>query len=78
MSLGRNILLWCSRNEWLKKRFPKMKFTRRAVKKFMPGETWEDAISATRKLLSNDIPTTFTHLGENITTLEEAEENTKH
>ena len=78
MSLGRNILLWCSRNEWLKKRFSKMKFTRRAVKKFMPGETWEDAISATRKLLSNDIPTTFTHLGENITTLEEAEENTKH
>jgi len=78
MSLGRNILLWCSRNEWLKKRFPKMKFTRRAVKKFMPGETWEDAIAATRKLLSNNIPTTFTHLGENITTLEEAEENTKH
>jgi len=55
-----------------------MKFTRRAVKKFMPGETWEDAISATRKLLENNIPTTFTHLGENITTLEEAEENTKH
>ena len=78
MSLGRNILLWCSRNEWLKKKFPKMKFTRRAVKKFMPGETWEDAISATRKLLENNIPTTFTHLGENITTLEEAEENTKH
>ena len=78
MSLGRNILLWCSRNEWLKKKFPKMKFTKRAVKKFMPGETWEDAISATRKLLENNIPTTFTHLGENITTLEEAEENTKH
>ena len=78
MSLGRNILLWCSRNEWLKKRFPKMKFTRHAVKKFMPGETVEDAIEATRKLLENNIPTTFTHLGENITALEEAEENTKH
>ena len=78
MSLGRNILLWCSRNEWLQKRFPKMKFTRRAVKKFMPGETVEDAIEATRKLLENNIPTTFTHLGENITSLEEAEENTQH
>jgi proline dehydrogenase len=78
MSLGRNILLWCSKNEWLKKRFPKMKFTRRAVKKFMPGETVEDAITTTRKLLENNIPATFTHLGENITTLEEAEENTKH
>ncbi len=78
MSLGRNILLWCSKNEWLKKSFPKMKFTRRAVKKFMPGETVKDAITATRKLLENNIPATFTHLGENITTLEEAEENTKH
>jgi len=78
MSLARNLLLWCSKNEWLKKRFPKMKFTRRAVKKFMPGETVEDAITATRKLLENNIPATFTHLGENITTLEEAEENTKH
>jgi len=78
MSLGRNILLWCSRNRWLKKRFPKLKFTKRAVKKFMPGESVEDAIEATRKLLENKIPTTFTHLGENITTLEEAEENTQH
>jgi len=78
MSLGRNILLWCSRNEWLKKRFPKMRFTRRAVKKFMPGETVEDAIVVTRKLLGKNIPTTFTHLGENITTLEEAEESTQH
>ena len=73
MSSGKNILLWASRNEWLRNRFPKMKFTRRAVKKFMPGETVEDAIAATRKLLENNIPTTFTHLGENITTLEEAE-----
>ena len=78
MSLGRNLLLWCSKNEWLKKRFPKMKFTRRAVKKFMSGETVEDAITATRKLLENNIPATFTHLGENITTVEEAEDNTQH
>jgi len=78
MRLGKNILLWASRNEWLKNRIPKMKFTRRAVRKFMPGETADDAIAATRKLLGNNIPTTFTHLGENITTLEEAEENTQH
>jgi len=78
MNLGKNILLWASKNEWLQKRFPKMKFTRRAVKKFMPGETVENAIEATRKLLENNIPTTFTHLGENITSLEEAEENTQH
>lgn len=78
MALGRNILLWASRNEWLKSRVPKMKFVQRAVKRFMPGTTPEDAITATRELLKYKIPTTFTHLGENITTLEEAEENTKH
>ena len=44
----------------------------------MPGETVEDAIFATRGLLKHNIPTTFTHLGENISTLKEAEENTKH
>jgi len=78
MSLGRNILLWCSRNEWLKERFPKLNFTRRAVKKFMPGENVNDAIAATRKLLENNIPTTFTHLGENIVDLQEAENKTTH
>ena len=78
MGLGRNTLLWASRNGWLKNRIPKMKFVQRAVKRFMPGTTPRDAITATRELLNHKIPTTFTHLGENITKLEEAEENTQH
>jgi proline dehydrogenase len=78
MSVNRDILLWASRNEWLKEQIPKMKFVRKAVKRFMPGETVEDAIQATRKLIQHNIPTTFTHLGENITTLGEAEVNTHH
>lgn len=53
-----------------------MKFVQRALKRFMPGEIVEDAISATRDLLELKIPTTFTHLGENITSIEEAESNT--
>ena len=76
MSVSRNILLWASRNEWLKNRVPNMKFVQRALKRFMPGEIVEDAISATRDLLELKIPTTFTHLGENITSIEEAESNT--
>jgi proline dehydrogenase len=78
MSLSRNILLWASRNEWLKNRVPKMKFVQKAVKRFMPGESVDDAILATRELLKHNIPTTFTHLGENITSLEEAEINAQH
>lgn len=78
MGISRNILLWASRNEWLKSRVPKMKFVQKAVKRFMPGETVEDAIFATRELFKHNIPTTITHLGENISTQNEAEENTKH
>lgn len=78
MGISRNILLWASRNEWLKSRIPKMKFVQRAVKRFMPGTTAEDGIRATKEILKYNIPTTFTHLGENITTLEEAEDNTQH
>jgi proline dehydrogenase len=78
MGISRNILLWASRNEWLKSHVPKMKFVKKAVKRFMPGERVDDAIYATRELMKHNIPTTFTHLGENITTLDEAEYNTQH
>ena len=78
MNPVRNILLWASRNKWLKQQIPKMKFVQRAVKKFMPGENIEDAILATKELHKYNIPTTFTHLGENITSLEEAEKNAAH
>src|SRR4030066_2134252 len=78
MGISRNILLCASRDKWLKSRIPKMKFVQKAVKRFMPGEKVKNAILATRELLKYNIPTTFTHLGENITTLEEAEINTQH
>jgi proline dehydrogenase len=78
MSISRNILLWASRNEWLKSRMPKMKSIQKAVKRFMPGEKIEDAILISKELLNKNIPTTFTHLGENISSLAEAEANTEH
>ncbi len=55
-----------------------MNFVQKALKRFMPGEKVEDAINATRYLIKHKIPTTFTHLGENITTMKEAEINTQH
>jgi proline dehydrogenase len=78
VGISRNILLWASRNEWLKSGLPKKKFVKRSVKRFMPGESVEDAIIATTELLKHNIPTTLSHLGENITTIKEAEENTQH
>jgi len=78
MGLGRNTLLWASKNELLKTRVPKMVFVQKAAKRFMPGESAEDAILAAKELMNLKIPTTFTHLGENITTLKEAEDNVNH
>ena len=78
MEISRNILLWASKNNWLKSHIPNMKFVQKAVKRFMPGESVDDAISATRELIQKNIPTTFTHLGENISSIEEAEINTQH
>lgn len=78
MGAGRSILLWGSKNNWMRNHVPKFRFVRRAVKKFMPGETATDAINATRELLKKNIPTTFTHLGENIKDLSEAETAANH
>lgn len=78
MSAGRSILLWGSKNNWMRNHVPKFRFVRHAVKKFMPGETATDAINATRELLKKNIPTTFTHLGENIKDLSEAETAANH
>jgi len=78
MGIGRNTLLRASRNEWLKNHVPKMKFVQKAVKKFMPGTSDYEAIFAAKKLNEHNILTTFTHLGENTTTIDEAEINTRH
>jgi proline dehydrogenase len=78
MEIGRNILLWGSTNEWMKKNVPNFKFVKRAVKRFMPGETVSEAIDATRELQQNKITTTFTYLGENIKEMSEAEQAADH
>ena len=78
MSIFRNILLWCSENKWLRHNLPRHRVIKKAVKKFMPGETTEDAIQAAKGLSGFSIPTVFTKLGENITSLLEAYNTTEH
>ena len=51
MEIGRNILLWGSTNDWMKKNVPNFKFVKRAVKRFMPGETASEALAATDKFV---------------------------
>lgn len=57
----------------MKERIPKLGFVRKAVKKFMPGETEDAALDAALEFSKLGIPSVFTKLGENITNLSEAE-----
>ena len=75
MSVLRNVLLAASENRWLRERAVKFPFVRRAVSRFMPGETFEDALAATRAL---GVGTVLTRLGENLRNAEEAADVARH
>ena len=60
----RQALLWASQNAWLENQMRHRSFARRAVSRFMPGETAEAALEATRRLREQGISTVFTKLGE--------------
>jgi proline dehydrogenase len=74
----RSVFLWLARNQWLKTRLPRLWFMRRAVRRFMPGETMDDALGAAEPLQAAGIGTLYTRLGENLTSMAEAEEVAAH
>jgi proline dehydrogenase len=74
----RRILLWMARNAWLREHLPALPFMQRAVRRFMPGETIEDALNAAFELQVLGIGTIYTRLGENITELEQASAVAEH
>jgi proline dehydrogenase len=78
MSLTRKALLWASTNAWIRENAMRTGFVRRSVRKFMPGERVEDAISAAAALKPARINTILTRLGENITHIGEADEVCEH
>ena len=78
MSLMRNILLAGSTNAWLRDHATKYSFVRRSVSRFMPGEQVEDALRAAKELQPEGVTIILTHLGENLTRVEEAEKVTRH
>jgi proline dehydrogenase len=55
-----------------------MRFMRRAVRRFMPGETLDDALGAAVPLQAIGIGTIYTRLGENLTNLAEADAVAAH
>jgi proline dehydrogenase len=72
MGLARNAVLWAADNRWLREHLPRYRFVRASVRRFMPGESTDEAITAARRLGQQGLPTMFTLLGENVTNLDAA------
>ena len=74
----RRVLLWMAGNRWLRRHLPRLWFARRAVRRFMPGETMAEALSAAETFAARGVGVLFTHLGENLTRIDEADRTADH
>jgi proline dehydrogenase len=74
----RTLFLKASDNRWLREHGVRAPFVRRAVSRFMPGETFDDMTEAARMLAAKGIRTVFTRLGENVADLAEAQRVAAH
>ena len=74
----RTLLLKASDSRWLREHGVRAPFVRRAVSRFMPGETFDDMLRAAGELAPRRVDTVFTRLGENVTDLEEARAVAEH
>jgi proline dehydrogenase len=71
MGLLRSALLAGSQSRWLRENATRRSFVRRAVSRFMPGESLDEALGAAGALRCAGLGAVLTHLGENVA--EEAE-----
>ena len=72
MGVARNAVLWAADNRWFQQHLARYRFVRASVRRFMPGETTDEAIAAARRLSEQGLPTMVTLLGENVTSLDAA------
>jgi proline dehydrogenase len=78
MSVSRTVLLKISDNQWLRANGTKLPFVRRAVSKFMPGESFDDMLVAAKATSNDGVRAVFTRLGENVKDLAEADGVARH
>ncbi len=72
MSLARSLLLKAADSPWLAAQMSKRSFSRRAIRKFMPGEELEDALQAAALLATQGQGSLLTQLGEALPSLDAA------
>jgi proline dehydrogenase len=68
----RSFLLWLARNKTVRSWVTRWGLVQRAARRFVSGDTIEDAIAAIRELNALGITATLDHLGENVETAEDA------
>jgi len=78
MSVARTLILKASDSKWLRENGTKAPFVRRAVSRFMPGESFDDMIVAARTMAAEGVTAVFTRLGENVNDLAEADGVARH
>ncbi len=69
----RAFLLLLSRLHWLRRWVESSAISRRVASRFVAGDTLADVLAAGRRINSEGIALTIDHLGENVTSLAEAE-----
>ena len=78
MSVMRRVLLAGSESPWMRRRAPHLPFIRKAVRRFMPGETLDEAIAAAAALRELGLGTVLTELGENVSNAAQADQVARH
>ena len=78
MGLARRAIIAASQSVWLREHVMRWKFVRRASKRFLPGESAEDALAAAKELAAVGIGAMLSRVGENIKDAAEANAVTEH
>jgi proline dehydrogenase len=78
MGLARRAIVAASQSVWLREHAMRWKFVRRASKRFLPGESADDALAAAHELAALGIGAMLSRVGENITEAAEANAVAEH
>jgi proline dehydrogenase len=66
-----------ARNQWMRRHLPRLWFARRAVRKFMPGETAPEALEAGARYSADGTGILFTRLGETLTGVDDGDQTAR-
>ena len=72
MGFARTVLLKASRSQWLARQLRERRFFQKAARRFMPGETVDDALDAAGQFGKAGLGSVLTELGEQVTNRAEA------